>query len=659
MTRIGRRSNRAKGIAALALLSTLLAGPALAAIFTVDDVGDAPDAVLDGDCDVGGNDCTLRAAIQEANNTPGMDTIEFQIPGAAPHTIVLGSALPDITAPVVIDGTTEPTFSGVPIIVINAAGGGGVRALDLDPGSDGSTIRGLRIRSSPGIAIRIFSPNNVIAGNYLGTNQAGTAAFPNDVGVYVQSSGNRIGGTVAADRNVISGNTIDGVQLNTAGATGNLVQGNYIGLNAAGTAALANTNQGVAILNDANNNTIGGTVAGAGNVISGNGGDGILFATVATDNAVEGNFIGTNAAGTAAVPNSRGVHIAAGVDGNRIGGTAAGAGNRIAFNTGIGVALNAGAGPGNEINRNAIFSNGGLGIDLAEDGVTANDAVDGDNGANELKNFPVLTSAMTDGAGSATFAGSYHSLATVRTYRIEFFASATADPSGHGEGERYLGFTNVATNGSGNAIIAVTLATALAVGEFVTATATDTTAQETSEFSAVVQAVGTLIVTTTADTVNGNTASVSTLIANPGADGRISLREAIIATNATAGTDTIRFGIPLTDAGHFFYQNDGTPGTLSNVQATPFADVVSPSSPVITNYDPDYPAGTARSWYRIQLTSAPPCPPSPASSSSTAPPRLSPSPERGRSSKSTARRAGAMPWCFRRAARGARSAASS
>ena len=110
--------------------------------------------------------------------------------------------------------------------------------------------------------------------------------------------------------------------------------------------------------------------------------------------------------------------------------------------------------------------------------------------------------------------------------------------------------------------------------------------------------------TTTADTIGGNTASVPTLIANPGPDGRISLREAILATNATIGLNTIRFGIPPTDANHLYYQDDGMPGSLMNVQATPLADLSTPSSPVITNYDADYPIGQARSWYRIQLGSA-------------------------------------------------------
>src|SRR5262249_14304909 len=147
-------------------------------------------------------------------------------------------------------------------------------------------------------------------------------------------------------------------------------------------------------------------------------------------------------------------------------------------------------------------------------------------------------------------------------------------------------------------------------GEFITATATVctngpcTTFGDTSEFSGAVQAVSHLVVTTTADTVDGTTTSVSNLIANPGADGRISLREAILAVNASGGAATVTFGIPITDANHLYYKDDGIPNSLSNIQATTLADLNTNSSPVITDYDADYPAGTARSWYRIQPTTS-------------------------------------------------------
>src|SRR5262249_20807790 len=146
-----------------------------------------------------------------------------------------------------------------------------------------------------------------------------------------------------------------------------------------------------------------------------------------------------------------------------------------------------------------------------------------------------------------------------------------------------------------NVAFGLTLATVLNAGEYVTATATDPS-NNTSEFSGAVQAVGHLVVTTTADTADGTTTSVSALIANPGADGRISLREPILAANTSPGA-TIPFGIPLPDAGHVYYQDNGVAGSFGAPTATTLADLSTPSSPVITNYDADYPAGTARSWY--------------------------------------------------------------
>ena len=232
----------------------------------------------------------------------------------------------------------------------------------------------------------------------------------------------------------------------------------------------------------------------------------------------------------------------------------------------------------------------------------------------------------------ANFAGSYDSLPVVRTYRIEFFANAAADPGGFGEGQRYLGFTNVTTDAAGNAIIGVTLATGLAVGEFVTATATDPVTNDTSEFSAAILACGELVVTTTADTIGGNTASVPALIANPGPDGRISLREAILATNGTIGPNTIRFGIPLTDADHSTTRTtDPAPSRTSRRRPSPTSHAVLARDHGLRR---GLPIGQARSWYRIQLGRR--CPPSPVPSPSTPPPSPSPFPVRGRSSRSAA-----------------------
>ena len=312
--------------------------------------------------------CTLRAAIQEANALAGADTINFNILPAGAKTIVLGSALPAITSVVTIDGTTQPGFVAAapfaPVIELNAALGGG-NTLSLQAGSSGSTVRGLCINRAPGRAIRLLgTSNNVIAGNFLGTDLAGTAAGPgNQVGVYIGASAvatdnNRVGGTAAADRNVISGNTVDGIQLNggSGGATNNVVENNYIGVDVNGTAALANTSTGVAVFGNNTNNVIGGTAANAGNVISGNGNNGIGISGAATTGTrVEGNRIGTNAAGTAAIANLRGIEMLSSTSGNTIGGTAANAGNLISGNSNVGIRIN-GANT-NTVQQNRIGTN--------------------------------------------------------------------------------------------------------------------------------------------------------------------------------------------------------------------------------------------------------------------------------------------------------------
>ncbi|MCA1634493.1 MAG: DUF11 domain-containing protein, partial [Acidobacteria bacterium] len=164
--------------------------------------------------------------------------------------------------------------------------------------------------------------------------------------------------------------------------------------------------------------------------------------------------------------------------GNVFGGTAAGTANTIAFNGGAGAIV--ASGTGNAFPGNQIFSNAALGIDLGNDGVTANDANDADTGANNLQNFPLLTLASTAG-GNTTVTGTLNSTAST-TFRVEFFSNAACDASGNGEGRTFLGFQNVTTDGAGNATVNATLP-AVTVGEVVTATATDP-ANNTSEFSA-------------------------------------------------------------------------------------------------------------------------------------------------------------------------------
>ena len=422
---------------------------------------------------------SLREAIIAANNTTGLDTIDFNISDplvSGAYTIDVLSALPDITDTIIIDGTSEPDYAGTPIIELNGTSAGvGIDGLRLVAGSDGSTIQGLVINRFGGDGLEVnSSDNNTIAGNYIGTDVTGLVDLGNGQnGIRVVSSTNTLigGGTVSA-RNVIAGNT--GAGIRDEGSSGTIIQGNYIGVDAAGTGTLANS-QGIQTWSGSSNGIIGGSGANEGNVIGGNTNQGILLYS-ASGYTVQGNYIGTDSTGTLDLGNlGNGIVISTSGTNHLIGGTGAGEGNVIAFNNLDGITVSGSTVTGNSILDNQIYSNTGLGIDLSggtEDGfgVTANDAGDADTGANLLQNYPVLTAVNTTGS-SVSITGTFNSTAST-TFRIEFYASAAADGSGYGEAERYLGYATVTTDGSGNGTINLTESWAVASGEYVTATAT-------------------------------------------------------------------------------------------------------------------------------------------------------------------------------------------
>ena len=209
----------------------------------------------------------------------------------------------------------------------------------------------------------------------------------------------------------------------------------------------------------------------------------------ATGNRLQGNYIGTNATGTGALGNSfHGILLQQNATDNSIGGILPGEGNVIAFNAGSGVAVTHNGTDRVAIRGNRIFANGGLGIDLNDDGVTPNDLGDPDNNENNLQNFPVLSAATTS-SGDLTISGTLNSIAG-STFWVDFYASAIADPSGHGEAERYLGSATVTTDAGGNVTFNEIFSGAgVSANEFVTATATDASGN-TSEFAANVTAVG-------------------------------------------------------------------------------------------------------------------------------------------------------------------------
>ena len=339
--------------------------------------------------------------------------------------------------------------------------------------SDRNIISG---NTSDGIGITgASSTGNLVEGNYIGLGADGATIIGNlNTGVTIDSgaSANTIGGSTSSSRNVISGNGSAGVYID---GTNNVVQGNFIGTDATGTLDRGNSGEGVGILDS--NNTIGGTASGEGNVISGNGGAGVCI-DASTNNIVQGNLIGTQADGVSALGNAdEGVEISG--DDNTIGGTTPGAGNTIAFNSTVGVAVGNG-GTGNAILSNSIFSNTQLGINLDFAGVTGNDVDDVDTGDNNLQNFPLLGTAYTL-LGGVGVQGSLNSVGAT-TYRIEFFGNTSADPTGNGEGETFLGFTSVTTSSTVSFTVGLP-GTSVPIGNFITATATDPN-NNTSEFSA-------------------------------------------------------------------------------------------------------------------------------------------------------------------------------
>ncbi|MDB5310735.1 MAG: repeat-containing protein, partial [Gemmataceae bacterium] len=308
---------------------------------------------------------SFRQALLDSNASTGIvDTIDFDI-GTGTQTIAPASALPTITNPVVIDATTQPGFAGTPLIVLNGASAGASTS-GLFVTAGGTTIRGFVINGFGSEQIELTGGgNDLIAGNYLGTDATGTTAVQYGStsgavhGVYiVGSSNNTIGGTTAADRNLISGNQGDGVAIDGINSTGNVIEGNYIGTDVTGHSALGNYGSGVSIVGTNNTmNIIGGTAVGAGNLLSGNShGSGVgIHSPTAAANLIEGNLIGTDATGTQAIQNLMGGVSLLG-PGNTVGGTVAAAGNIICGNGGGGVFVgSAGAtADGNVIEGNEI-----------------------------------------------------------------------------------------------------------------------------------------------------------------------------------------------------------------------------------------------------------------------------------------------------------------
>ncbi|MCP3981212.1 MAG: DUF11 domain-containing protein [bacterium] len=408
-------------------------------------------------------------------------------------TITPGSALPFVLFPAVLDATTQPGWVDRPIVELDGTGvAAGVSGLQVSAGA--STIRGFVINDFTFSGIRLDTAGgNTVQANWLGLDATGTSAAPNSgEGVFIDDvPGNTVGGTDAADRNVLSGNQWHGVLVEGANASGNKIEGNFIGTDPTGMVPIPN-DIGV-YLNDAPNNVVGGTLVGAGNLVSGNDVFGVyLVGAPTTGNRVEGNTIGLRSDGSGPLGNGgRGVGVFAAVA-NTIGGTDPDAANVVTGST-VGIGLDSGSAL--TIRGNAIYGNGSVGIDLDMDGVTPNDGATG-AGANDGLDYPIFTESRL-APGVLHIEGYVGTPATKvpGPHTIEVFK---ADDDGnnngeiiagdgesvpHGEGRWLIDSCLSAVDGTFSCVLTVPGTVTLADGDTITAVAIDGTGN-TSEFSA-------------------------------------------------------------------------------------------------------------------------------------------------------------------------------
>jgi hypothetical protein len=553
---------------------------------------------------------SLQQAILDANASAGADVITFNI-ATGGLSIAPTNALPVISDPVMIDGGTQPGFAGVPIIELNGTSAGA--AVDgLTLATSNSVVRALVINRFRGDGIEITNgSNNTVEGCYLGLNLAGLTDQGNSLNgiLIVNGANNTIGGPAVASRNYISGNNQNGIALDGASATNNLVVGNVIGLNVAN-ADIGNSADGVRVL--APLNIIGGSESGSGNVISGNNSQGIEITAAGVNTVVRGNFIGTDSTGAldrgnssdgifsaagglvaggagagdgnlisgntgdgielsgaaatnnlilgniigaaanrtaALLNNGNGILITGSSRGNVVGGVGGGQPNLIAFNGGDGISVTASASQTNNAFRgNSIFSNGDLGIDRGATGVTANDAGDADIGANQVQNFPVLAAATNSAAGTVVV-GALHSRPGTE-YTVDFYSNGEPDSSGNGEGQTWIGATSLTTDGAGVVEFQVLLPVVSLTGRHLSATATDPSGN-TSEFATNVVAVAV------------SPGQMFTVV-NTNDSGAGSLRQAIMDVNAAVSQgDTIVFAI--TNLGTTISPSSALPAVIDRV----------------------------------------------------------------------------------------------
>jgi hypothetical protein len=343
------------------------------------------------------------------------------------------------------------------------------------PNNGGTPQLGRNLISGNGQAgVRIrgaLSTGNKVHDDLIGTDLNGGTAVHNGLGVVIESgaNGNQVGSNRTTFPTVISGNAASGVTIRGAGTDANVITGVLIGTNAAGSAALPNAQHGVEITLGASGTVIGGTTADTQNVISGNTGLGIRAENGSSGTVIQGNDIGTDATGTAPLGNPAGGILFLGSSGNVVGGGSDKPVNTIKFNGAAGVKVDGSTGAAN---GNRILGNA-----IDQNGALGIALV---GGGNNRQAPPSILAVHSDGT-KTTVKATLTSAASA-SFRIELFASPACDPSGAGEGARFDAAKIVATDSGGHATFSV-VGAEIPSGQAVTLTATRQDTGDTSAFS--------------------------------------------------------------------------------------------------------------------------------------------------------------------------------
>ncbi len=472
----------------------------------VNSIGDAESAEPgDGHCDTGNNievagedvpECTLRAAIQEVNAEGWEPNIEFEIQGAAPHTIELISTLPPIEKSTIIStrlgsGSKVSESNSLPPPSVIVSGFNLIpNGFSFEAESSGSLIEGLAINGFGNSAIMVRTDDITIRGNYIGTDPIGSRVGNGNSGISVNEGiGTMIGGESPEHSNIIVGNNF-GVLSESASQT--VIIGNWFGLMPDSSEVFSNSQAGVKIQGGANNGIGGATEVpgtGRGNIIVGGK---IGISVDSNETLIRGNLIGDATDPTVTPSPFRLTGDGIQISGNTafIGGDDELESNIIGHVGGSGVFVAESTTRGITIRKNSIFATDGLGIDLEAEGVNESDSLDVDQGPNDLINYPVLDSIITaegnPSGGIVQVFGHFYG-APAQTLTIDVYLNDECNASGYGGGKVWLGSTSAMTDVTGSGQYQVSFVSSgdkeYDRDKRISATVTDASGN-TSEFSA-------------------------------------------------------------------------------------------------------------------------------------------------------------------------------